>query len=129
MAAVRPCTACRDPRPDNACGPHDEACTYIWSVCHAMGDHRRCQRFSWPCEAADQHPDIRQAAHEALSRTGRTLAVLCTACEETPRVLATFGDDLWSAKGLRNSHAKRHGLGRQEKKGTIYVVDAEGQFH
>jgi hypothetical protein len=64
-----------------------------------------------------------------MARTGRSLAVVCLACEEeSPRALATFAGDLWSAKGLRNSHARRHRLGLQEKKGVVYVVDSEGHF-
>lgn len=126
----RPCPGCQRRRPDDGCGPADEACLGTWEVRHEFGDHRRCDRFAWPCAVARQHPVIRAAAVAALARTGRALAVVCLACtdQDGPRVLATFGDDLWSAKGLRNSHARRHGLGMQEKKGIVYVVDTAAAF-
>lgn len=130
MSNLRPCYGCRQRRPDADCGPGQEVCEASWEVGHEFGDHRRCERFSWPCEAATHHPAIRAAASAALARTGRALAVICLDCADSdgPRVLGTFAEDLWSAKGLRNAHARRHGLGLQERKGVIYVVDAEGLF-
>ena len=126
--AVRPCPACGDRLDDAACGPASAGCFDVWQLRHEIGDHRRCERFSWPCETALSHPAIREAARAAMARTGRTLAVVCLACENGPRVVGTFADDLWSAKGLRNSHARRHRLGLQEKKGVVHVVDEGGTF-
>ena len=130
MSGLPPCYGCGKRRPDSSCGPGDEVCEGTWEISHEVGDHRRCERFGWPCEAAQHHPEVRQAAAAALVRTGRTMAVVCLDCtdQDGPRVLGTFGDDLWSGKGLRNAHARRHGLGLQERKGVIYVVDVEGLF-
>jgi hypothetical protein len=129
-ASQRPCLACGDPRPDAACGPADEVCTEAWEMRHELGDHRRCERFGWACPTAEAHPATRAAGMAALARTGRCLAVVCLACrdDDGPRVVATMGDGLWSAKGSRNAHARRHGLGVQEQKGTVYVVNDVGDF-
>lgn len=128
---ARPCLACAQRTPDADCGPADDLCAEAWWLRHDGGDHRRCERFSWPCQVAGDHPAVREAARASLDRTGRTLAVVCLVCtdDDGPRVLATFGDNLWSAKGLRNSHAsRRHGLGVQEQKGIVYVTSREGLF-
>ncbi len=96
---------------------------------HEIGDHRRCERFGWACPTAEAHPAIRAAGMAATTRTDRSLAVVCLACaDDGPRVIATMGNDLWSAKGSRNAHARRHGLDRQAQKGTVYVVDRSGAF-
>lgn len=97
---------------------------------HELGDHRRCERFGWACATAEAHPTIRAAGIAALTRTGRSLAVVCLFCadDDGPRVVATMGDDLWSAKGSRNAHARRHGLGVQEQKGIVFVVGVGGEF-
>jgi hypothetical protein len=73
-----------------------------------MGDHRSCQPdgCGW---AARWLPPVLEAARAALDATGRPCAVACLACDDPPRILGTTAD-LWSAKGWRNSHRRRHDL-------------------